>query len=340
VSSPDIAQRAAELRADRVPFVHATVVFAARPTSAKPGAEAVVYADGTIEGFVGGTCAESTVRAQSLALLDSGEPLLLRITPTEETDSTAAVAATESGVVDNRLTVHNPCLSGGTLEIFLEPVVPAPLFVIHGDSPIATALTGLAERIGYHVADGSSEELSGAAAVVVASHGRDEEEALVAALAAGAPYVGLVASPKRGEGVVAALDVDEADKARVHTPAGLDIGAHTPEEVALSILAEVVAERRRPSGQPLGAHDHDAHVAHAGHDGHETGHAGHETIHVPHVEGAAATAPGTALDPVCGMTVATVDASLHLDHEGLRYWFCGSGCLRAFAADPSAYLTS
>ena len=153
-----VTDRAAELARTRVPFVQATVVRAQRPTSAHAGDTALVRADGAIDGFVGGTCAESTVRAQCLALLDSGEPLLLRITPTEETDSTAAVAATESGVVDNRLTVHNPCLSGGTLEIFLEPVVPAPLFVIHGDSPIATALTGLAKRIGYHVADGSSEE--------------------------------------------------------------------------------------------------------------------------------------------------------------------------------------
>ena len=135
---------------------------------------------------------------------------------------------------------------------------------------------------------------------------------LAAALAAGVPYVGLVASRKRGEGVVASLDVDEAARARVHTPAGVDIGARTPEEVALSILAEIVAERRRTTGRP---------VQEPGAD--ETG-----------------QRPGTAIDPVCGMTVATLETSLHLDHEGTRYWFCGSGCLRAFAADPSGYLAS
>jgi xanthine dehydrogenase accessory factor len=307
VSRPDVARRAGELRADRVPFVHATVVSAERPTSAKPGDEAIVYADGTIEGFVGGTCAESTVRAQALALLDSGEPLLLRIT---------AAAEPGSAVVDNRLTVHNPCLSGGTLEIFLEPAVPAPLFVVYGDSPIAGALAGLAERAGYQVARSSGEggvpsDLAGVGAVVVASHGRDEEDLLVSALSAGVEYVGLVASRKRGESVVASLDVDEATKARIHTPAGLDIGAHAPAEVAISILAEVVAERRRPSGQPV----------------------------VPAAKGSAA-GTGTALDPVCGMTVATVETSLHLDHEGTRYWFCGTGCLRAFAADPAGYLAS
>ena len=108
-----LRERADALRRDRVPFVHAQVVMAERPTSAKPGDEAIVLADGTMEGFVGGTCAESTVRAQSLALLDSRESLLLRISPIEEQPRAG------------KLTVVNPCLSGGTLEIFLEPQLPA-----------------------------------------------------------------------------------------------------------------------------------------------------------------------------------------------------------------------
>jgi xanthine dehydrogenase accessory factor len=298
MSRPDVAERAAVLRTQRVPFVHATVVLADRPTSAKPGDEAIVFVDGTIEGFVGGTCAESTVRAQGIALLDSGEPLLLRLTPTPEPPS------------EGRTTVHNPCLSGGTLEIFLEPVLPSPLLVVHGDGPIATALAGLASELGYE----TGSDVTGAAAVVVASHGRDEEEALAAALAADVEYVGLVASRKRGEAVVAELEVDEALRARVHTPAGLDIGARTPSEVALSILAEIVAERRRASGRPVTAEE-----------------GSQETREVP-------AEPSTAIDPVCGMSVAAVDASLHLDHEGVRYWFCGSGCLRAFAADPGSYV--
>jgi xanthine dehydrogenase accessory factor len=303
VSRPEVAERVAALRAERVPFVHATVVLADRPTSAKPGDEAIVFPDGTIEGFVGGTCAESTVRAQSLTLLDSGEPLLLRITAAPEDEPASG---------PDKLSVHNPCLSGGTLEIFLEPVVPAPLLQVHGDSPIATALAGLGERLGYRVEAGSTAGPAGAAAVLVASHGRDEEEVLTAALRAGVGYVGLVASRKRGESVVASLDVDEGARARVHTPAGLDIGARTPEEVALSILAEVVAERRRRSGRPV--------------------------EEPPEAERDAGPS-GAATDPVCGMTVAAVESSLHLDHDGVRYWFCGTGCLRAFAADPAGYLT-
>lgn len=291
----DVRERAESLRRARVPFVHARVVFAERPTSAKPGDEALVLADGTMAGFVGGTCAESTVRAQGLALLDSGESLLLRISPTEEEQQ------------PGKLTVVNPCLSGGTLEIFLEPVMPAPLVAVHGDTPIARALAALAAPLGYAVVPWEGANVDDTAGVVIASHGRDEEAVLQAALQAGVPYVGLVASRKRGEAVVAGLAVDEASRARVRTPAGLDIGARTPEEIALSILAEIVAARPRPSGR------------------------------VPSADGAGDAAEGSAVDPVCGMNVAMVDASLHLDHEGARWWFCGSGCLRAFAADPAAY---
>ena len=122
-----------------MPFVHARVVLAERPTSAHPGDEAIVLADGTIEGFVGGDCAESTVRAQALTLLDSGESVVLRISPTPEEP------------VPGKLMAHNPCLSGGTLEIFLEPQRPAPLVAVYGDSPIANALAAVGAAIGYEI---------------------------------------------------------------------------------------------------------------------------------------------------------------------------------------------
>jgi len=286
-------ERAAELRAARVPFVHARVVLAEAPTSAKPGAEALVLPDGTIEGFVGGTCAESTLRAQGLALLDSGESLLLRITPTPEPDQTG------------KLVVHNPCLSGGTLEIFLEPVMPAPVIAVAGSAPVAEALRALAVQLGWRVAEDG--ELAGASALVVASHGRDEETTLQAGIDAGVPYIGLVASHKRAEAVIGSLGLCAGHTARIHSPAGLDIGARTPPEIALSIMSEIVSLRPRPSGRPV-----------------------------------AETAPTTetAIDPVCGMSVATVESSLHLDQGGRRVWFCGSGCLRAFAADPGSYTAS
>ena len=290
-----VDERARELRDARVPYVHARVVLAEAPTSAKPGAEALILPDGTIEGFVGGSCAESTVRAQGLALLDSGESLLLRITPEPEPE--------QSG----KLVVHNPCLSGGTLEIFMEPVLPAPTMIVVGDSPVAPALVAVAGHLGYHAVAPphvDADVVADAAAVVVASHGRDEETALVAALEANVPYIGLVASTKRGQAVIGSLDMCSSHTSRIHSPAGLDIGARTPDEIALSILSEIVSLRPRPSGRSV-------------------------------TETSSATE--TATDPVCGMLVVMVDASLHLDRDGERHWFCGSGCLRAYASNPEAY---
>jgi xanthine dehydrogenase accessory factor len=285
--------RSSALRAERVPFVHARVVLAERPTSAKPGDEALVLHDGTIEGFVGGTCAEATVRDQSLRLLQTGESLLLRITPEPEPD--------QSG----KMVVHNHCLSGGTIEIFLEPELPVPMVVVAGDAPIARALVVLGNHLGYDLRTFHGQVPPDASAVVVASHGRDEEPVLQAALDAGVGYVGLVASPRRGSAVVASLDVDEDQKQRIDVPAGLDIGARTPEEVALSILAGIIEVRPRPASPPVAN------------------------------EPAAAAAAAT--DPVCGMTVATVDTSLHVEHDGGRVWFCGIGCQKAFTADPAAF---
>jgi xanthine dehydrogenase accessory factor len=240
-----LARRAATLDAERAAYVRATVVRAGRPASVQPGATALVVADGTIEGFVGGHCAEPSVRLHALRVLETGEPLLLRIEPGDG----------EAAAIDGAVTVHNPCISGGALEIFLEPHVPPARLRVIGDTPIAHALAALATGVGYEVGEQPSDD---DAAVVVASHGRDEEQALTAALDAGVPYVGLVASPRRGRAVLASLDVPDE---RVHTPAGLDIGARTPEEIALSILAEIVATRRARTTPPV-EHDHAGHHCH------------------------------------------------------------------------------
>ncbi|MGH9056390.1 MAG: XdhC family protein [Acidimicrobiales bacterium] len=291
----DLAARAESLRAAREPFVHARVVLAERPTSAKPGDEAIILPDGTMEGFVGGTCAESTVRDEAVALLEAGGTLVLRITPD------AAGPAEQPG----KRVVHNPCLSGGTIEVYLEANVPVPLVVVAGHAPIAAAVTSVGMALGWEVRDFDGSLPAGTSAVVVSSHGRGEEKALVAALEADVPYVGLVASRRRGRAVVDALPVSEDRKARVHTPAGLDIGAKAAGEVALSILAEVVGS------------------------GHGTG------IKVPRT--AAVPLAERAVDPVCGMSVEPGDEALSVQYGGQTVWFCGSGCLRAFTADPSAH---
>src|SRR5579859_2772528 len=291
----ELVERVARLSADRTPFVIATVVGSRRPTSVRPGDTAVVLADGTIEGFVGGVCAESTVRLYSLRALETGEPVLLRLLPgdggTENDES-----------LDGAVIEHNPCLSGGALEIFLEPQVPAARAVIVGDSPIARALEKVAKAAGYDaVRPGAGEvQISGDdAAVIVASHGSGEEQVLAAALTAGVGYVALVASSRRGEAVRAELDVPDALRAQLHTPAGLAIGARTPEEIAISILAELIGEQNT------------------------------------HAVGARAPT-ASAVDPVCGMEVAITEATPSLEVAGKRVFFCGAGCRDAYAREHAA----
>ncbi|GIN02013.1 XdhC family protein [Planomonospora venezuelensis] len=218
-------------RAGREPYVMATVVRAERPTSAKPGDRALVRADGTIEGFVGGQCATSTVRAQSLRLLRSGNSTLLRITP----------AVMEPYEEEGLVAVGQPCLSGGTLEIFLEAVLPPVLVQVCGESPIAMALERVGAALGYQVERAAGPPPPDTAAAVVASHGVGEVPALAAALRAGVPYVGLIASRRRAAAVLAEVEGGE----RVHAPAGLDLGSRTPGEVALSVYAQIIAERSR-----------------------------------------------------------------------------------------------
>lgn len=291
-----ITDAAAELTRTREPFVQATVVRAQRPTSAHAGDTALVRADGRIDGFVGGSCAEASVREYGLMTLSTNEPLLLRIVPGE-----APPRSGEEGAV----TVANPCLSGGSVEIFLEPKVPAPRLLVAGESPIAEALGQLGRTLGYAVEvvpgqDAVPQEDD--AALVVASHGRGEGPVLTAALRLGVPYVGLIASRIRGASVLAALDVPDDQRARLRSPAGLDIGARTAAEIALSVLAEIVQERR-------------AAERHA----------------------APAAAPARAVDPVCGMTVDAVDGSVQAMVDGVTVWFCCDGCRTAFRADPARY---
>lgn len=294
----DLAARAAALAAAGTPFVWATVVRAERPTSAKPGDSALVLSDGALDGFVGGECAESTVRAQALEALSTGETRMVRITPDP-------VPVDEPGVV----AVHNPCLSGGTLDVFLEPSTPLPVVVVYGHAPIAAALLRADRVFGQQIRPltGADDPLpAGTVAVVAASHGSDEAAVLTRALTSGVPYVGLVASRTRGPSVVEALDVDDDLRKAVRTPAGFDIGARTPAEVALSILAEIVATQ-------------------------------HETAHGDPGPAGPLVDAATAVDPVCGMSVAAVPASPQVAGPDGTIYFCGTGCRAAYLDHPAAY---
>ena len=295
------AVRSAALIAAGVAHVRATVVRAEHPTSVHAGDAAVVLADGTIEGFVGGTCAESSVKVHARAALTSGEPVLLRILPGVE------ATTTELGAV----TVSNPCLSGGAVEIFLEPLAPPARLLVIGDTPIAQALVSLAEPLGFAVeatVGGHATPRPDDAGVIVASHGRDEEPTLEAALRAGVAYVALVASQRRGAAVLATLDVSDAQRERVSVPAGLDIGARTAPEIALSILAELISRRESQN----------VHLA--------------EGV----VPDGQAPQEGMVVDPICGMTVLVSERTVQAEVDGQTFHFCSTGCREAFLAQQSA----
>jgi len=404
---------AAELAAARRPFVTATVLRVRRPASVHPGDRALVLADGTIEGFVGGACARESVRLHALRALETGEPLLLRIVagggdrphpgppgdrdrqaprppgggdrraprppvpgeqerlaPDEpaghgaigepaghgaigepdgreaidEPDGREAIDEPDGreaidelaggGAPDATVAVeHNPCLSGGSLELFLEPRLPAPLVAVLGDAPIARALRTVAGAAGFDVADSQVDgPPADAAALVVAAHGADERRALEAALEAGVPYVALVASRVRGEAVRASLRVPEQLRARLRTPAGLDLGARTPGEVAISILAELIGDLRAPvpggvtHAAPSGAvRAVQRRAARAAPGGTARSAPSGATAH------AGASAVRSARDPVCGMQVVVDERTPHIDTEHGREHFCCEGCRDAYA---------
>lgn len=290
-----LSERIDELSRSRVPFVRATVVRAQEPSSAHPGDRAIVLADGSIEGFVGGHCAAGSVRTAALAALDSGDGVLLRVLP----DTGEAFPETPGASI-----VVNPCLSGGALEIYLEPMLPSPVLHLVGASPTAEALATLAPALGFVVqrADDVSGP-AGAVAVVVSTHGGDEVSAIRRALDAEVGFVGVVCSRTRGAAILDELAPTPEERARVHPHVGLDIGARNAPEIALSILAAMVRAIRV--------------------DG---------LTAAPAPAGSTAVLPRTAVDPVCGMTVTVMADTPHLRHDGTDHWFCNPGCRDAFAA--------
>jgi xanthine dehydrogenase accessory factor len=284
---PQILARMAELKSSRVPFVQATVVRAQEPTSAHAGDQAIVLTDGSIEGFVGGHCAAGSVRTAAMGVLGSGLSVLLRVLPDGEASFPESPGAS---------IVINPCLSGGALEIFLEPLLPSPALYLVGASPTAEAVATLAPTLGFVVEralEGATPD--GALAAVVSSHGGDEAGEIRRALDAGVGFIGLVCSQTRGELLLEELDPPERELRRVYTHVGIDIGARTAPEIALSIMAAIVRSVRL------------------------------EGLTAPPV---APTPPATmqAVDPVCGMTVVPTKHTPHVSSSGVDVWFCGTGC--------------
>jgi xanthine dehydrogenase accessory factor len=257
----DWIAHAARLQEAQQAFALVTVLRAQAPTSAKAGDKALVTADGQIHGWIGGGCAQPAVVKTVRQALADGQPQTIRIAPTDATAERTLGDVLEFGMA---------CHSGGTLELFIDPVLPATQLTVFGDSPVARALAGLAPRVGLRVAlvaegaQGSDhpdaatvigsddatrvcEELGSGGYVVVATQGRRDLQGLKAALALAPSHLWFVASERKAgvlrQSLISAGE-DAGSVARIIAPAGESIGAHTPEEIALSVLAAVIAARR------------------------------------------------------------------------------------------------
>jgi xanthine dehydrogenase accessory factor len=307
---------ARELEERGEPFALATVVSRRPPVSARLGDKALIKADGTILGWIGGSCSQPVVRREALAAMAAGAPRLVRLTTQELGERPALEGVT---------TVAMTCASGGEAEIYIEPYQQRPALVAVGDSPLVYALAQLAPVVGFAVtvvterptesgvmglSDLMPERIRPGSFVVIASAGHYDEEALTKALASPARYIALVASRKRAATVLGFLrdrGLPEGALQRIKNPAGLDIKAATQEEIALSILAEMVQEYRTTTAV---------------------------SAELP------MAAPVLAVDPVCGMEVEVATARHSHEHEGATYYFCCPHCKAKFAKDPLRYLAA
>lgn len=236
-----------DLRASQKPFVLATVVRVTGSTSSNPGAKALLDQEGTIlHGWLGGGCTRGAVMRIAKEALAEGTPKLISIAPEDQLE---AIGVQSGDLKDGVKFARNGCPSGGSIDIFVEPVLPRPELVIFGASPVARALYKLAPILSWSVREGDTKaaEISNQTAFLIATQGQGDLDALRKALSASADYIAFVGSTRKFASLRAKLTKEGiAEKAleSVQAPAGLDIGAQTPEEIALSILAELIQNRR------------------------------------------------------------------------------------------------
>ena len=299
----ELLELATELSRRHQPFLVATVVWARGPSSGKRGSTAIIQADGSINGWIGGACAAPVVARESREAMADGKPRLLFLGTEED------IAGIDRPEV---ITVPISCTSEGALEVFLEPNLPQPHLVVTGNSPAVDTLVSLARTLDWRVdmVDDRLEmpEVSSSSAIVIATQGHYDEPAVEAALSTGAGYIGLVASAKRAETVLGYLrdrGFGQDQLGRVRAPAGMDLGHIAHKEIGVSIIADLV--RRRAAGElsgwPIPAED-------------------------PHI----------AIDPVCQMEVEVAAARWIADHDGETFYFCAPGCKAAFEREPAEFL--
>ncbi len=328
---------ASQLQKEGKPFATAEVIRSEKPTSGRPGDRAIITADGVLSGWIGGSCAQPTVIQAALAAIKDGRSRLIRLSPDDGTASSTGsdTAKTADTAPEGFEEMPMTCFSGGTLDVFIEPQAPQPRLLVVGDLPVARSLAYLGKAMNYHViavvSESGKKEMAHTAVVrtdldaiaelatswtfvVVATHGHFDEPAVAAALRSPASYVGLVASHKRASSIKEYLVAEglAGEIERLHVPAGLDIGAERGDEIALSIMAEIVQERR-------------------------------STSLVEDSPGADEVSPDSAksraiIDPVCGMTVTVGDKTPSVEHDGMTYYFCCQMCATRFGSEPAEFL--
>ena len=315
-------EKAQRLTKNKEPFAIAFVVNRQLPSSGKPGDKAVIEKDGTITGWIGGGCTRGIVLKEAAAALKDGKPRVVRISP-------EAPGESRPGVVDYNMT----CQSGGTVELYIEPVLPRPHLLILGKSHVAMALSRIGRAIDYPVtvvAKGADNHafpdaervmdtgtvdpalLNPNTFIVVCTQGENDEDALQQALESELPYVSFVASRAKANAVFRVLrqrGLTFEQLKRVKTPAGLDINAKLPEEVAISILAEIISFMRS---------EEEASAVEAGNEEVEE----NDKIFI---------------NPVCNVPVEKSTAKHVIEYEGMNYYFCCDGCKVSFEKEPEKY---
>src|SRR5215813_1435934 len=326
----DILDQAGRLRAEGEPFVIATVVAYKSPQSAKPGSKAIIKPDGSISGWIGGGCVQPIVVREAQKALNTGKPKLVSISP-------EARLGDWKGVEAYLMT----CQGGGSLEIYLEPILPKPDLLIVGNSPIAQILTGLGRMLDFKVCvadpearrdqfpeaevvitdlESARSRIDSRSYVVVATMGNGDEEGLEAVVGTSPRYLGLVASKEKAKSLFQYV-IDKGTPAehiaRVKCPAGLELGGETLPEIALSVMAEITRLRRAASEQTSGK--------------------GSQGLSLP-VMRKTEKSSTESIDPVCGMTVAIENARYKTVFDETSFYFCCLRCKEAFEQSPQLYL--
>jgi xanthine dehydrogenase accessory factor len=318
----EFLRKASELRAADCPFAIAIVVKYEPPVSGKPGDKAIIQADGKVWGWIGGGCVQPLVIREALNAMREGSSRIVRVAPFAESEPTP-------GIVNYSMSCHG----GGALDVYIEPVLPKSRILIFGRSPAAQSLSKLGKAIGYAisvVAPEASRELfpdadfiakevalgqmnnGSQTYIVVATQGEHDEEALEQALRTDAPYISFIASQAKARKIIGFLAEKGATPemlSRIKAPAGLFIGTSSSQEIAVSILAEIIQVKKGSA---------------------------------PEFARQEESEPGTvselATDPVCGMTVDASESTHHSEYEGRSFYFCCAGCKQTFDRQPQNYV--